>query len=87
MKKKKYRIKKSFKKEFVRQVRMAITAAIGFTIAFAWREAIFYSTLNFVSRFLDLTKEHYSTTIYTAITITVAGVLLILITSKILKEN
>ncbi len=79
--------KRSFRKEFTRQIRLAVIAAIGFTVAFAWREAIFDLFQNFVSRFLDLTIEHYSTKIYTAIAITIAGVLLIFLTSKLLKEN
>lgn len=79
--------KRSFRKEFKKQIRFAITAAIGFTIAFAWREAVFNLFLNFTSRILDLSFEHYTTKIYTAILITVLGVLLIFLTSKVLKEN
>jgi hypothetical protein len=79
--------KKTFRQEFKRQVRLAVTAAIGFTIAFAWREAIFQSFENLVGRVLDLAPEHFTTQIYTAISITVAGVLLIILTSKILKEK
>lgn len=79
--------KRSFKQEFKKQIRFAITAAIGFTIAFAWREAVFDLFLNFTSRVLDLSFEHYSTKIYTAILITILGVLLIFLTSKILKEK
>jgi len=79
--------KKSFRNEFRRQIRLAMTAAIGFTIAFAWREAVFQSFQNVVSRALDLAPEHFTTQIYTATTITVAGVLLILLTSRILKDK
>ena len=82
-----FQIKKSFRKEFKKQLRFAITAAIGFSIAFAWRESIFELFQNFVSRFLDLPIAHYTTQIYTAITITIVGVILIFITSKILREN
>jgi hypothetical protein len=81
-----FKTKKSFKQELRRQTRLAITAAIGFTIAYAWRESIFTTFENFVSRFFDLTQGHYSTQIYTALTITIFGVLLILLTSKILKD-
>lgn len=79
--------KRSFKQEFKKQIRFAITAAIGFTIAFSWREAVFDMFLNFTSRVLDLSVEHYSTKIYTAILITILGVLLIFFTSKILKDK
>ena len=41
---------------------------------------------SFVARFFDLEIGHYMTEIYTAITITILGVILIFITSKILKE-
>lgn len=77
---------RSFKKEFKKQLRFAITAAVGFSIAFAWRESIFDLFQNFVSRFFDLELDHYMTEIYTAITITVFGVILIFITSKILRD-
>jgi hypothetical protein len=82
-----FQTKRSFKKEFKRQIRLAVIAAIGFTVAFAWREAIFDLFQSFVSRFLDVSTEHYLTKIYTSIAITIAGVLLIFITSKILKED
>jgi hypothetical protein len=82
-----FQTKRSFKKEFKRQIRLAIIAAIGFTVAFAWRESIFNMFQSFVSRFLDINPEHYLSQIYTSITITLAGVILIFITSKLLKEN
>jgi hypothetical protein len=78
--------KRSFRQEFRRQIRLAIVAAIGFTIAWAWRNAIFDSFQSFVARFLDIQEGHYLTEIYTAIVITLAGVLLIYICSKFLKE-
>jgi len=79
--------KRSFKQEFKKQIRFAITAAIGFTIAFSWRETVFDMFLNFTSRVLDLSIDHYSTKIYTAVLITLLGVLLIFFTSKILKDK
>ena len=79
--------KRSFKQEFKKQIRFAITAAIGFTIAFSWREAVFDLFLNFTSRILDLSVEHYSTKIYTAISVTLFGVILIFFTAKLLKDK
>lgn len=79
--------KRSFRQEFRKQIRLAVTAAIGFTIAFSWREAVFDLFLNFTSRVLDLSIDHYSTKIYAAILITILGVVLIFFTSKILKEK
>ena len=82
-----FKHKSSFKKEFKKQIKLAIIAAVGLTIAFSWREAIFNTFENFVSRFLDIPPDHYLSNIYTAITITLAGVLIILGTSKILKGD
>ncbi|MBS3065987.1 hypothetical protein J4229_03005 [Candidatus Pacearchaeota archaeon] len=78
---------KSFKKELKRQLRLAIVAAIGFSVAYAWRNAIFDSFQNWVSRLLDVQKEHYTTEIYTALTITFIGVILIFATAKLLKDR
>lgn len=79
--------KRSFKKEFRRQIRLAILAAIGFTIAFSWKTAVFNTFQSFVSRFLDVPVGHYLSQTYTAIAITLAGVLLIFLTSKILRDK
>jgi len=82
-----FEVKRSFKKEFRRQIRLAILAAIGFTIAFAWKRAIFDSFQSFVTRFLDVPVGHYLSETYTAIAITLVGVLLIFISSKILRDK
>ena len=81
-----FQTKRSFKSEFKRQLRLAIAAAIGFTVAFAWRTAIFDGFQSFVARFLDIPIGHYLSETYTALAITIAGVLLIFLTSRILKE-
>jgi len=78
--------KRSFRLEFKRQLRLAIAAAIGFTVAFAWRQAIFDAFQSFVTRFLDIPPGHYLSEAYTALAITVAGVILIFLTSKMLKD-
>ena len=77
--------RKSFRKEFKRQLRFSIAAAIGFTTAYAWRNAIYDSLYEIVTRFTEETRTA-ATEIYTAIFITIVGVVLILITSKLLKE-
>ena len=79
--------KRSFKKEFKRQIRLAIVSAIGFSIAFAWRNSIFDAFKNYVSRFLQVDPNHYLTELYTAIGITIVGVCLIFVTSGILKDE
>lgn len=61
-------------------------AAIGFTIAFAWRNAIFNTFLDYISRFLNLPIEHFLSEIYAALAITFTGVILIFLSSRLLKE-
>ncbi len=78
--------KKSFKREFKRQVKYAIMAAVGFIIAFAWRDAIMNSTRDFVSRFEETTKG-IGIEISTSIVITIVGVLIILISSGLLRDK
>lgn len=79
-----FQTKRSFRKEFRRQIRLAITAAIGFSVAFAWRNAIYDSTLEIVKKFTESTQV-ISNEIITAILITIVSVLFLFITAKILK--
>ncbi len=81
------RTRRSFRKEFKKQLRFAITAAIGFSIAYGWRNAIFDSFQSFISRFFDMPIGHYMTEVYTATALTLVGVILIFITAKLLKED
>lgn len=76
---------KSFKKEFKKQLRFAIAAAVGFSIAFAWRQSIFDTFQNYVARFIGIPVGHYMTEVYTAVAITAAGVLILMVTSRLLK--
>ena len=82
-----FNVKKSFKKEFKRQIKLAVLAAIGFTIAFAWKRAVFDTCLSYVSRFMDLPTNHYTAEVYTAVAITLIGVMLIFLTSKLLRDK
>lgn len=77
--------KRSFKKEFKRQLRYAIAAAVGFLIIFAWRDAIVNATKNIVERIAKST-ELATANISTALIITCIGVLIIIISSKLLKD-
>jgi putative Mn2+ efflux pump MntP len=81
------RTHRSFRKELKKQLRLAITAAIGFSIAYGWRNAIFDSFQSFISRFFDIPLGHYMTEVYTATALTIVGVVLIFITAKLLKED
>ena len=81
-----FHIKKSFKKEFKRQLRLAIIAAIGFTIAFSWRNAVYNSSKELIKKFSDFAGT-VLTEFYTAIFITFLGVVILLATSKFLKDK
>jgi len=74
--------KKNFRGEFKRQMRYAIAAAVGFLVIFAWRDAILNSAKNFIEKFTETSNE-----VITAMFITVIGVVIILISSKLLKEK
>ncbi len=74
----------NFKKEFRKQFRLALAAAAGFIIAFAWKEFIFKATGNLLSKFLALNP--ITSALAIAIIITFIGVLIIWISSKLLKE-
>lgn len=81
-----FHVKRTFKKEFKRQLRFAIIAAIGFIIAFSWRDAIYNSANSIVEKFTDVAGVVLSE-IYTAVFITLVGVAVLLISSKFLKEK
>lgn len=76
--------KRSFRKEFKRQVRMAIAAAIGFTIAFSWRNFVYDTSKTWIEKLTPLSGA-FETGLASALIITIIGVIFILITSKLLK--
>ena len=78
--------KSSFRKEFKRQMRYAIAAAVGFLIIFAWRDAILNNTREIVEKFTE-TTQGMTSEFLTALAVTVIGVIIILISSKLLKER
>jgi len=82
----KKKFSRSYKNEFKKQLRLAIAAAIGFTIAFAWRNVIFDSTYQLIQTLNEKTTI-FQTQFTTSLIITVIGVLLILLFSKLLKEK
>jgi hypothetical protein len=63
-------------------MRYAIAAAVGFLIIFAWRDAILNSAKNFVEKFTATSNE-----VITAMFITVVGVVIILISSRLLRDK
>lgn len=80
-----FKTKRSFRKELKRQVRYAIAAAVGFIIIYAWRESIINITQSFVEKFIENTQA-VSSNILSALLITTIGVLIIVISSKLLKD-
>ena len=74
-----------FKKEFKKQIRLAIAAAIGFIIAYSWREFIVGVITSKVG---DITKVNNLNIINltSAFVLTLMGVIIILITSSLLKD-
>ena len=73
----------NFRKEFRRQIRLALAAAIGFIIAFVWKDFVIKLTGDALSRFLELNP--ITSALAIAIVVTFIGVLIILISSRILK--
>ena len=77
--------KSNFRKELKRQLRYAIAAACGFMIIFAWKDAIWTFTKDIVEKF-EKTTSLASTNIIAALLISIVGVLIIVISSKLLKD-
>jgi hypothetical protein len=80
-----YKKSRSFKKEFRRQLRMAVMAALGFTVAFAWREAIYSSSKDIIIK-LSETTHVILTEILTALFITLVCIIAIFLTTYLLRE-
>lgn len=76
--------KKKFSKEFREHLRIGLTAAIGFTIAFAWREPLILLANNLISSYVNSSIK-YQGSVVSALAITFFGVLLIWILSRMLK--
>ena len=77
---------KFFQRELKREVRMFIVVAIGFTIAFTWRQTIFDTALNIVQRIFSLGGE-VTSSMMASILITLIGLVLIPLTAKFLKDG
>lgn len=78
--------KKNFRSEFKRQLRYAIAAAVGVLIILVWRDAIIKSATEIVEKIQESTQIT-ATSMTTAILITVLGVIIIVVSSKLLKDK
>lgn len=78
-------MKKSLRKEFKRQLRLALTAAIGFVIAYSWRDAI-NNVMNTLSINLSGLAGLGNSPFFAPILATIIGVVFIFILSELLKE-
>lgn len=77
--------RKSFKREFKRQIKYAIAAAVGFLIAFAWRDSVYNATNELIEKFTS-SAQHILAEVYTSIIITIVGVLIIIASSRLLRD-
>ncbi|MFH1801750.1 MAG: DUF5654 family protein [archaeon] len=76
--------RKKFSSHFKENLRFGIIAAVGFMIAFAWREPVLIILKNFVLKYFN-PIEGMMTGILTAFAATLFGTLLILIVTRLLK--
>ena len=77
---------KLFKQELKREIRMLIVVGIGFSIAFAWRQTSFDAALTFI-HWLFNTNGSVTSSILASLLITIIGVIIILLTSKFLRDE
>lgn len=75
-----------FKKELISQLRFLIIVTLGFTIAFTWRQTIFDTTQWAVQAITHL-ENSTGLSVLTSITITLIGLLIILLTSRFLNPK
>jgi hypothetical protein len=78
--------KRTFRKEFKRQLKYAVAAACGFLIAFAWKDAIVNSTKELMERLVENAKITTTAT-GSALLITIIGVFVIIISSRLLRDK
>ena len=76
--------KKKFSKQFKEHLRIGLSAAVGFTIAFAWREPLIKLVNTFMFKYIDSSAEFHAS-ILSALLITFLGVILIYYMSRILR--
>lgn len=84
--KKKIKSVSKFQLEFKNQFKIAMLAALGFIVAFSWKDFI-ATLLNMTISRLDVTKNIYLYQLFSAIIVTIIAVLLMMFLSKIGNSN
>jgi len=77
---------RKFKKEHRKEIRLLVVLTLSFTIAFTWRQTLFDLSQTF-AQFITNIEGSVTSTILTSTFITIISILLIRVTSHILKEN
>jgi hypothetical protein len=75
--------KKSFKEEFRSQLRLAIAAAVGFTIAFAWKDYVLFQANEVIQKMAIIAP--YFSRFFGALLVSLVGVVIIIVSSKVLR--
>jgi hypothetical protein len=73
-----------FKEEFKKQIRLAIAAAVGFLIAFSWRDTVLAVAQKYVQAITTI-EGMIQLKLVSSFVITILGVLIILLSSKAIK--
>ena len=74
------------RQEFKSQLRFLIIVALGFTIAFSWRETIFDAVYVLVTSFGEVQNPTYAS-ITTSTAITLISLILLFITARLLQTR
>ncbi|MBS3089604.1 hypothetical protein J4461_01850 [Candidatus Pacearchaeota archaeon] len=76
----------NFRREFKKELRLIIVVTLGFTIAFTWRQTVFDTAQDFVQRLTHI-QSSAALSILTSGFITLISLIIILLTSKLLRDN
>ena len=76
--------KKNFRNNFKKYLRMGITAACGFLIAFSWRDTVMSFSKDLVAEIAGVATEN-AINISSSVLITLVGVLIIILAARFLK--
>lgn len=81
-----FHIKKRYSREFKRQLRMALSAAVGFLIAFSWKDTLLMLLEKQVKTLTTMTSA-LNVSFVSSIIATLLGALIIILSSGMLREK